>query len=120
MPREYEEPVALVRGADGRRRNTVPLRIVPARGKVSENSLQPPSKERCHVLHDDEARSYQANDPGHLGPETRVLAVDPDAPAGVADVGARESAADDIDIGNIIRDELAYIFVPLCFGPMTS
>jgi hypothetical protein len=44
-----------VRGADGGRRYTVPLRIIPARGQLSENTSKPSSKERCDILHDDDA-----------------------------------------------------------------
>jgi hypothetical protein len=42
----HEDSVAAVRGADGRSRYTVPDSIIPERGKVSENSLHPPNKER--------------------------------------------------------------------------
>src|SRR5690348_493109 len=47
------DPVASVRGAKGRSRYAVPLRVIPARGQVSENSAKPPSKESWDVLHDD-------------------------------------------------------------------
>jgi hypothetical protein len=40
-----EQPVANVRGTNGRSGNTVPTRIVPARGQVLENSVDPPNKE---------------------------------------------------------------------------
>ena len=33
----------------------MPFRIKPERGQVPENSLKPPSKECCDVLHDDDA-----------------------------------------------------------------
>jgi hypothetical protein len=39
------DPVAAVRGANGTSRNAVPLRVIPARGQVSENSLHSSSKE---------------------------------------------------------------------------
>jgi hypothetical protein len=56
-----EDSIASVRSAEGGSRKAVPLRVVPALGQASENlakelsSLE--SKEVCHVLHDDVARS---------------------------------------------------------------
>jgi len=40
------DAVASVRGANGRRWNAIPLRIVPERGQVSENNSKSASKER--------------------------------------------------------------------------
>ena len=69
-----------------------PSRIVPQRGQVSEYTSKPPRSERWGVLHEDEARSYFANDPRHLSPETGAGAVDAGALSRRADVLARESA----------------------------
>jgi hypothetical protein len=49
--------VAPVRGADGASRYAVPDRIIPERGKVSENGSHPETKQAWDVLHDDEAGS---------------------------------------------------------------
>jgi hypothetical protein len=46
----------------------VPLRVIPERGQVSENSLNSPSKQSCDVLHDDVAGSNFANKTGELSP----------------------------------------------------
>jgi len=92
------EPVASVRGANGRSRDAVPLRVIPARGQVSENTLKPPSKESCDVLHDDVAGSKLANESRVLAPKTRACPVDSSALAGEADVLAGESAAEDVDV----------------------
>jgi hypothetical protein len=51
------EPVPQVRGANVGSAYAVPFRIIPERGQVSENSLNPPSKQCCDVLHDDDAWS---------------------------------------------------------------
>jgi hypothetical protein len=55
------DPIPIVRGANGGSRNTMPLRIVPERGQVSENDAKPSaafSREQvCDILHDDELRS---------------------------------------------------------------
>jgi hypothetical protein len=67
-PRDDEEPISTLRGADGGSWNAVPPRIVPERGQVSENGSKSASKESCDVLHDDEARSKLANDPCVFAP----------------------------------------------------
>ena len=59
-------PVAAVRGANGASWNAVPLRVIPERGQVSENSSEPPSKESCDVLHEDVPGSKLANETGVL------------------------------------------------------
>lgn len=47
-----------------------PSRIVPQRGQVAENASKSARSEHWGVLHEDEARSYFANDAGHLRPES--------------------------------------------------
>jgi hypothetical protein len=54
---QEKEPVTAVRGANGRCGYAIPLRIIPERGQVSENSLDPPNKESCDVLHEHVAGS---------------------------------------------------------------
>jgi len=51
------DAISPVRGADGTSGDTIPRRIVPERGKVSENSAHPETKQAWDVLHDDEAGS---------------------------------------------------------------
>ena len=51
------DAVASVRGANGTSWYAVPFRVIPARGQVSKNTAQPSTKQRCDVLHEDEARS---------------------------------------------------------------
>jgi hypothetical protein len=46
------EPVTAVRGTNGCSWNTVPLRVIPERGKVSNDSAESSSKESCDVLHE--------------------------------------------------------------------
>jgi hypothetical protein len=91
------ESVASVRGTNGGRWYAVPLRVVPARGQVSENSAEPSAKQSCDILHDDKSGSKIANQSGDLAPKSRTLALDPNPRAGVTDVLAGEAAADDID-----------------------
>jgi hypothetical protein len=92
------DPVAAVRGANGRSRYAVPLRVIPARGQVPEYAPHSSSKESCDVLHDDVAGSKLANESGVLAPKTRAFPVDPGAFAGVGEVLAGEAAGEDVDV----------------------
>jgi hypothetical protein len=91
------DSVASVRGTNGESRYAVPLRIKPDLGKVSEYLVQPSSKQRCDVLHDDVAGSNLANNSGVLGPETRASALNSCALACDGDILAGESAADEVN-----------------------
>jgi hypothetical protein len=112
------DPVTEVRGANGRRWNAVPLRVIPERGQVPENSAKPPSKEICDVLHEDVAGSKLANQAGVLAPKTRPLAFDPRSSAGDAEVLAGEAAAEHIDGFDICASELSHVGVARHAGPM--
>jgi hypothetical protein len=85
-------------GTNVGRRYAIPLRVIPERGQVSENSAKVPSKQSCDVLHDDEAGSNFANNSGVLSPEAATFSVNSGAVSCQADVLARESTADDIDL----------------------
>lgn len=96
-----EHPVTEVRGADGRRRNTVPLDVIPERGQVPEN-LSPDgsiveSKDVRHVLHEHVAGSKLANGSGHLSPQNGLRMVEPVLLAGGADALAGEASGDELD-----------------------
>jgi len=116
--------VSSVRGANGGSWYSVPLRIIPERGKVSENSAKPPSKQSCDVLHDDESGSYLANDASVLEPEPRSFAGEASALSRRADVLAWEPAADDV-CGNSIPSksvgtEFSDIFIDGHLRPMLA
>jgi len=84
-----------VRGSNVCGRYAIPLRVITDLGQVSENLAHPSTKQRCHVLHEDELRSYHANATHHLPPKPRTGAGNSGAFAGVADVLAGESSGDD-------------------------
>jgi hypothetical protein len=54
-----------------------PSRIIPQRGQVPENSVNPPNNEHWRVFHPDKGGLHLANDPGHLGPQSRAFTVKP-------------------------------------------
>jgi hypothetical protein len=39
-----------MRRTNGGSRYAVPFRVIPDRGQLTEYSIQPPSKQRCHVF----------------------------------------------------------------------
>lgn len=90
------DAVSSVRGTNGARRNTMPFRISPDLGQVSEYSAQPSTKQRCHVLQDREAWSYQANGSNDVPVESRTGSGKSGAGPGIANVLTGESGRDNI------------------------
>jgi hypothetical protein len=88
------DPDALTKmeGATVGSRKHVPARIKPERGQVSENNSEPARSEHWGVLHSDKAGLHFANHARHLPPESTSLSVQTLAPAGSADVLAREAS----------------------------
>jgi hypothetical protein len=113
-----EEPITSVMGAKGCRWDAVPFRIEPARGQVPENSLNPPNKESCHVLHEDVAGSKLANEPEVFSPETGALSVEASALAGKADVLTREASTQDVNGGGITSSQGADVVEEASFRPV--
>jgi hypothetical protein len=112
-----EEAIAAMTGAERRRRDAIPLRIVPAAGQVPENFVHPSSKEPWDVFHDDVGRSKYANEPRKVRPEpARVVLAS--LPAGVADGLAGEASSDDIDGGELATAERGDVGVSLDLGPV--
>lgn len=112
-----ENPVPLVRGADGQRRYAIPFRIKPALVNLGENVSESSTNESCHVLQDDNARSYQANESHEIKEQSRSFASNPDTLSCDADVLARESPDDGVDTRRLLV-HLAHVLVPLNVRPM--
>jgi hypothetical protein len=92
-----ENPFAPVRSATIGRSKHTPFRIVPAFGQLPENDVESSNKESADVFHEDDCRSYLANDASELEPEAGSVALnDSFASAGNADVLAGKSANDAI------------------------
>jgi hypothetical protein len=86
-----------MRRTNGGSRYRVPFRVIPERGKVSENIGKSSSPESPDVFHDDVARSKLANQARVLSPEAASLSVKTRTCASQRDVLAREPAADGVD-----------------------
>lgn len=74
----------------------MPFSIIPDRGQASENSAKPPSKQSCDVLHDDDSRSYFANEAIEVEPEAASCAVKTFSSACKTDILAGKSSTDSI------------------------
>jgi hypothetical protein len=90
-----EDPITEVRGADGCRRNAIPLDTPPARGHVSENSSERPRKVAWYVLQEHVLGSHLANDAPHLVPEPPLVGC-ANSPAGEGVGLTRVSRSDEI------------------------
>jgi hypothetical protein len=67
-------PVSSVRRTNGWRWNAMPFRVIPDLGQVSENNVQPSTKQRCHVLQDCDPWSNHAKGSNDFPVESRTLA----------------------------------------------
>ena len=67
------EPLPLVRGANGGRREQTPFRIEPELGKVGEDVRETVPNKSGDVLQEDESRSHVSDDPGDVGPEPSLI-----------------------------------------------
>jgi hypothetical protein len=122
-------PVARMWSADRGSRYAMPLRVIPDRGQVAENSAKPSAwlfaratKQVCDVLHDEELRSKFANKSVDFGPKAASRSFHASASPGNRDVLARESPADDIHGNSVCSEpvcgEGSDIFVTGDMGPM--
>ena len=103
-------------GSHSTRRNTCPLRIKPCLGQLSENSVQPVSKDRCDVFHDDVAGSNCANDSHEFVKETAPSALlNAGLLAGGADVLAGESTANNVSC-SLLGEEGGDVAMDGCVG----
>jgi hypothetical protein len=116
------DPIPLMRGADAVCWNAIPLRIIPERGQVPENSSHPETKQAWRVFHDDDKRSKFANEALVFRPKAATLGLQPAAKACVTKVLAWESPTNGINcnsIGNkLCCRECSDVAVTGDIGPM--
>jgi hypothetical protein len=93
------DSVASVRRTNGARWYAMPLRVIPDLGQGPENNVQPSTKQRCHVLQDDDAGSNHASGSNHFPEESRTGSGKSGACTGKGDVLAGEASADNVGIG---------------------
>ena len=84
-----------MRGTNGGRCETTPLRIEPERGKVGEDVREPGPNKSGDVLQEDVARSHVSDDPGNVWPDPSLV-IDTSTFAGGAEWLAGETGSDEI------------------------
>lgn len=82
---------------NGGSRYSVPLRVIPERGKVCENCGESSTAKSPDVFHDRETGSNVANEARNVSPDSGALTVQAGALAGRADVLTGEPATDAVD-----------------------
>lgn len=121
------DPVPSVRGANGASWNAVPLRVIPERGQVAENSAERSAaierKQPWDVLQDRVTRLNLANDSGEFRPKVPFVGFA--APrSGDAERLAREPAANNVDCDSIgakpLGGEGSHVVVTGHVGPMLA
>lgn len=126
-PCDDEEPLAAVSGhvavvaqdsTHVGRAQSAPLRIVPERGKRSEDFVEPPADERGDVLDDDEPRHDFFDDPCVLEPEATARSFQASPEASHRYVLTRKSARDHVHWLKIARAHGAHVFVASHVGPV--
>lgn len=84
-----------MRGTNGGRCETTPLRIEPERGKVGEDVREPGPNKSGDVLQEDVARSHVSNDPGNVWPDPSLI-IDTSTGSRLTERLARETGSDEI------------------------
>ena len=84
-----------MRGANGGRGETAPLRIEPELGKVGEDVREPGPNKSGDVLQEHVSRSHVSNDPGNVWPDPSLI-IDTSTFAGCGERLARETGSDEI------------------------
>jgi hypothetical protein len=102
--------------------NTIPFRIIPELGKVTEHSLKSSANKSPDVFNEDEARSKLANEAPIFRPKAASFAFDADALPGLADVLAGEAAADCVNgnsiAGQSLGGKLSHVMIAGNLRPM--
>jgi hypothetical protein len=86
------DSVSLVGSSDMARSQHSPPRIVPHRGKITEDHGKPSANKERAVFHEDEAGSNFADDARHLSPQSAPRSGDTGSTSGSGDVLAREAS----------------------------
>jgi hypothetical protein len=92
-----EHPVPDMRGTNGGSRYTMPFRMIPDLGQRPENSVQPSSKQRCHVLQHNCSRLQFSNQANGLKEQSAALSVKACPESGIGNILAGEATCNNID-----------------------
>jgi hypothetical protein len=107
-----------MRGANVGSWYAMPLSIVPDLGQRPENSVQPSSKQRCHVLQHNRSRLQFSNQANGLKEQSASLSVKPCPEPGVGNILARKAACDDVNPFEVVCSTLPDVSFPMYFRPV--
>jgi hypothetical protein len=93
----HPDPVAPVRSPNVLRSQHHPSRIVPERGKVTEDDGKSSTNKQWAVFHENVSRSNLADNSRHLSPQSAALSIDAETASGAANVLARESSRNHVN-----------------------
>jgi hypothetical protein len=113
-----EHPVPDMRGTNGGSRYAMPFRIKPDLGQRPENSVQSPSKQRCHVFQHNNSRSEFANQANGLEEQSGAFSVKSCPESGVGNILTRETTADNVNGFKVVPSALSDISLPVDVWPM--
>jgi hypothetical protein len=107
-----------MRGTNGGSRYAMPFRIVPDLGQRPENSVQSPSKQRCHVFQHNDSRSEFANQANGLEEQSRAFAVKSCPESGVGNILTGEASANNVDPLEVVLSALSDVAFSVDAWPM--
>lgn len=118
-----EEPLADMGRSHVGSAESRPDRIIPERGKITEDAVESVNNEIWHVLQDRESGSKLAKHSSELAPKTRASTADTSDsgvdPADATCVLTGESPADKVDFLEASEPGVSDIFdAPICSGPV--
>jgi hypothetical protein len=92
-----EHPVPDMRGTNVGSRYAMPFNIIPDLGQRPENSVQPSSKQRCHVLQHNRSRLQFSNQANGFKEQSASLTVKTCPESGIGNILAGKSTSDDVN-----------------------
>jgi hypothetical protein len=107
-----------MRGANVGSRYAMPFSIIPDLGQRPEYSVQPPSKQRCHVLQDNCSRLQFSNQANGLKKQSASLSGQSCSSSGVGNILTWETADDAIDAFKVACVALSDVSFAMDFRPM--
>jgi hypothetical protein len=96
----------------------MPFRIVPDLGQRPEYSVQPSSKQRCHVLQHNNSGLEFSNHANGFKEQSASLAIKSCPSSGVGNILTWETATDDIDAFEVVFADCFDVRFPVDFRPV--
>jgi hypothetical protein len=96
----------------------MPFRIEPDRGQRPKYSVQPSSKQRCHVLQDNNFGLQFANHANGFIKQSASLSIKTCPKSGVGNILTGKSSADDVNTFEVVLSAAANVSLTMDAWPM--